>query len=78
MNPNENEPTPPLTDEEREHRRVRYAQYWASKRVADEFAGAIGATVRCASQCNENAFRQSPKAIAERFKLWQSIQLWKG
>lgn len=23
MNPNENEPTPPLTDEEREHRRVR-------------------------------------------------------
>lgn len=41
MNPNENEPTPPLTDEEREHRRVRYAQYWASKRVADEFAGAI-------------------------------------
>lgn len=37
MNPNENEPTPPLTDEEREHRRVRYAQYWASKRVADEW-----------------------------------------
>lgn len=35
MNPNENEPTPPLTDEEREHRRVRYAQYWASKRVAE-------------------------------------------
>lgn len=38
MNPNENEPTPPLTDEEREHRRVRYAQYWASKRVAEEAA----------------------------------------
>lgn len=35
MDPNENEPTPPLTDEEREHRRVRYAQYWASKRVAE-------------------------------------------
>ena len=35
MNPNENEPTPPLTDEEREHRRIRHAQYWASKRVAE-------------------------------------------
>lgn len=35
MNPNENEPTLPLTDE---HRRVRYAQYWASKRVAEEAA----------------------------------------
>lgn len=43
MNPNENEPTPPLTDEEREHRRVRYAQYWASKRVADEFVGDLHA-----------------------------------
>lgn len=45
MNPNENEPTPPLTDEEREHRRVRYAQYWASKRVAEEAAALAAPTL---------------------------------
>lgn len=42
MNPNENEPTPPLTDEEREHRRVRYAHSIgranASRRGAAELA----------------------------------------